>query len=302
MKKLNKIGTVILGLLLLLAVVAKAQEQKVVAAYTFLGKNELDSAKANINAALVHPETANDPQTWLVRGFIYKAIYNKNEKENKRSPARLEALYSFKRSLSLDTAKEYYSDNIASVKYFANTFHNDAGESLDPIDYKTAIELFNKSQECSKIVDPNPATLLANQIEFDLALVSVYNSVIENNKKDSLKTFKFINLAKNIYNKILSVEPNNIKANYGMGILYYNQAANLVLGQDYDADLIVFQRVIDNSTKLFKESLPFMEKAYTLDPTRIETLQGLTGIYWSLNEPEKSNLYRKKLDEIKKPK
>jgi Tfp pilus assembly protein PilF len=93
MKKLNKIRTIILGLLLLIAVVAKAQQQKLVAAFTFLEQNQLDSAKANINAAIAHPETANDAQTWQVRGYIYKAIYNKNEKDKKRTPARLEALY-----------------------------------------------------------------------------------------------------------------------------------------------------------------------------------------------------------------
>jgi hypothetical protein len=45
-----------------------------------------------------------------------------------------------------------------------------------------------------------------------------------------------------------------------------------------------------------------MEKAYTLDPQRTDAIEGLSGIYYSLGEEEKSIEYKKKLEEIKKPK
>ncbi|MDP1746938.1 MAG: hypothetical protein Q8L90_15290 [Bacteroidota bacterium] len=301
MKKLTIIRTFILGLLLLTAVVANAQQEKVQAAYAFLEKNKLDSAKANIDAAVIHPETVNDAQAWLVRGYVYKAIYSTREKGNKRSPARLEGLYSYKKSLSLDSNKELFSDNIIGVKYFANTFHNDAAESLDPIDYRTAIELFNKSQECAKIVDPSPATLQANQTEFDFALVSVYNAVLENDTKDSALVFKFFTLAKNIYNKILALEPNNIQANIGMGKLYYNQAVNNIKLSDY-VDITVIDDLQEVTRKLGIEAEPFMKTAYALDPKREDAIIGLTGIYYILNDQTKYNLFKQKLEDIKKPK
>jgi hypothetical protein len=301
MKKLTIIRTIILGLLLFVAVVAKAQQDKVLAAYTFLEQKNLDSAKANIDAAIIHPETVNDAQAWYYRGFIYKSIYNTKEKENNRSPARLEALYSFKKSLSLDAAKEYFPDNIGGIKYFSNTFRNDAAESLDPVDYRTAIELFNKSQECSKIVDPNPTNLQANQTEFDLALVSVFNSVLENGSKDSLMIFKFFTLAKNIYNKILALDPNNIQANIGMGKLYYNQAVNIIKLSDY-IDLSEMDNMLENTKKLGQEAEPFMKTAHNLDPKREDAIEGLTGIYYILHEDSKYNIFKQKLEDIKKPK
>ena len=302
MKKLVLIRTAILGLLLLIAVVSNAQQEKVTAAYTFLQQNDLDNAKANIDDAVVDPETANDAQAWYLRGFIYKTIYTKREKINNQSPARLEALNSFKKSLSLDVEKEFFTDNIENIKNLINTLHNDAASSLDPFDYKTAIKLFEKHQEYYKIVDPSPENIQAKQIEFDIALVSVYNSVIENGKTDSLRAYKFLNLAKNIYSKILTIDPNNIMANYGMGILYYNQAVNLLKTQDWDLDIVNMDVVQSKAVILFKESLPFMEKAYTLDPERVDAIQGMSGIYFGLNEPEKSNIYRLRLQEIKKPK
>src|ERR1043166_4846720 len=95
--------TIIFGLLLLPAVISKAQQTKVNEAYTFLQSGKLDEAKAAIDAAVVNPETQTDGQAWYIRGFVYKTIYNQTEKSNKQSTSRMEALSSFKKSLSLDT-------------------------------------------------------------------------------------------------------------------------------------------------------------------------------------------------------
>ena len=85
-----------------------------------------------------------------------------------------------------------------------------------------------------------------------------------------------------------------------MGILFYNQAVQLITQSDIDIDIVALNDLQDNSIKLFRESLPFMEKAYQLDPKRKETLLGLSGVYFSLNDKEKSDLYKQKLQEIGK--
>jgi hypothetical protein len=285
-------------LLLLFAVMAKAQQDKVSAAYTFLKSDQLDSAKSNIDAAVLHPETANNAQNWYLRGFIYKSIYNKQEKANKLSPSRLEALSSFKKSISIDSSQENVQECIKNIKYLATTLYNDAAASLDSTDYKIAISNFDKFKEYYLLVDPTPATIQQKDIDFTLAIASLYTKIFEGNRKKT----EFLKLAKDAYNKILAAEPNNITANYNMGILYYNQAVNLINQSDYDLDIVALNDIQDNSINLFKESLPFMEKAYELDPKRRETLLGLSGIYFSLNEFEKSNMYKQKLEEIEKQK
>ena len=299
MKKLNVNRTIILGILLLVAVISKAQQAKVAAAIDFLQHNNLDSAKANINIAIKNHETSDDAYTWYIRGFVYKAIYNKIDKDNNKSPERIESLNSFKKSLALDVSKEHFTDNIKSIKYLLSTIYNDAADALDPVDYKVAIELFNTYQEYYKLIDPSPEVSQKKEIEFDLALASVYSKVLETDKKANSK---FLILAKNLYTKILALDPDNISANYGIASLYYNQAVNLILTQAVDLDIVNLNAIQDNSVKLFKESLPFMEKAYTLDPQRTDAIEGLSGIYYSLGEEEKSIEYKKILEEIKKPK
>ncbi len=289
--------TIIFGLLLFLAVSLNAQQSRVTAAYTFLQQGKLDSAKATIDVAILHPETQSDGQAWYVRGFIYKTIYNQSEKSNKQSSSRIEGLISFKKSLTIDTTQENVTENIKNIKYLATTLYNDAAASLDTIDYKIAVNNFDIFREYYLLVDPSAENFKQKEIDFANAMATVYTRIYEadrNGKTD------FLNYAKASYNKALSFDPNNINANYNMGILYYNQAVNLINQSDYDLDIVALNDVQDNSINLFKQSLPFMEKAYALDPNKKETLLGLSGIYFSLNEKEKSNEFKQKLEQIGK--
>ncbi len=290
---------VVFVLLLLVVTISNAQQSKVALAYNYLQQSKFDSAKITIDAVVLHPDTKDDGQAWYLRGFVYKSIYNQSEKGNRQSPSRLIALESFKHSLSADTSLENRQENTKNIKYLATTLYNDAAASLDVVDYKIAIDNFDKFLQYYALIDDSPANIKQKKIDFNLAIASVYTKIFEGDRQSKSE---FLNLAKQSYNKILDVDPNNISANYNMGILYYNQAVNLINQSDYDIDIVALSDIQDNSIKLFKESLPFMEKAYSLDPRRRETLLGLSGIYFSLNEFEKSNMFKLKLEEIEKQK
>lgn len=301
MKKLVKIGTLIIGMLLLMVTIAHAQTENVERAYDFYTNKQYDSAKVYIDRAIKEPENANDPTTWQVRGFVYKDVYNKYQKTNKFSPYRLEGLNALKKSISLDESKELLNDNIQAMKYLLSTIYNDVDESLDPIEYEKAIELFRKYQEYYRIIDPSQEGQKQREINFGLSLGTVYNTVVESNR-DSAVVSKFIGLAQDVFKKILEMDPKNVSANYNMGILYYNQAVQLVKYQDYDVDLSLFEEIQDQSAKLFKTSLPFMKTAYEQAPEREDVLSGIAGIYFGLNDKATSDLYRQKLQNIKKNK
>ncbi|HET8962726.1 MAG TPA: hypothetical protein VFM99_02425 [Chitinophagales bacterium] len=290
----KKLGIV---LLLFLNSIVNAQEDPLKMATGYLQKGELDSAKIMIDRVVTNPEGLRDGNAWYLRGFIYKSIYNKQEKNNKYSPARLEALKSFKKSVSLDTSRLTIQENKKNIKYLATTLYNDAATSLDSMDYKVAIETFGHFKEYYPLIDSSQTNIKQTDLKFLLALASVYTMIFEGDKKGKTE---FLTLAKETYNRILAIDPNNITANFNMGILYYTQAINLINQLDYGVDLHVLNDAQDNSLSLFRESLPFMEKAYILDPNRKETLYGLSGIYFSLNEIEKSNEFKQKLEDIKK--
>lgn len=284
-------------LLLLMSLLVNAQEDPLRLATSYLQKGELDSAKMLINQVIADPQAAKDGNVWYLRGFIYKSIYNKWEKNDKHSPARLEALKSFKQSFKIDTTRATAQENKKNIKYLATTLYNDAATSLDSMDYKLGIETFEQFREYYLLIDTSQSNIKQTDVKFLLALASVYTMIFEGDKKGKME---FLALAKETYNKILVIDPNNITANFNMGILYYTQAINLINQLDYGVDLRALDDAQDNSLSLFRESLPFMEKAYMLDPNRKETLYGLSGIYFSLNEIEKSNEFKQKLEDIKR--
>lgn len=302
MRTLTKIKILLLVqlLLLLTSYALKAQVDVLSKAVDFYDEEQYDSARFYIDKAAIHAETKEIADTWYVRGLTYYAIYSKKEKGNKKSPARLTSLESLRKLMILDKNKEHYDDNISFMQALVNSMHNDAADCLDPLEYDTAIELFRKSQEYFRLINPSQEAHQAREIEFALALCSVYNSIIETSK-DSAAIVKYSDLAKAVYLKVLSMEPNNVSANYNLGILYYNQAVNLIKVSDY-VDLEIINKLQDESIKLFKDSLPFMQKAEKLDPERIDTLEGLSGIWFSLNDIEKYNYYQKKLQELKNKK
>jgi len=120
-----------------------------------------------------------------------------------------------------------------------------------------------------------------------------------NNKKNNDAYFE---ITRDTYLKVLSLEPNNYMANYNLGLLYWNKGVDLMYDIDYDDSLGVVFDIQDFSVQLFKQSLPFAEKAFELEPKREETLIVLSGIYYSLNEFDKSKAYQQMLDDLRKQK
>ncbi|MCW3465626.1 tetratricopeptide repeat protein [Chitinophaga nivalis] len=75
-----------------------AQRAKVSSADENLKKQDLEKAKADIDAALQHDKTKNDGRTWLVDGKILEAMGTKQ----KSAALAMEAYAAFKKALELD--------------------------------------------------------------------------------------------------------------------------------------------------------------------------------------------------------
>ncbi len=285
-------------ILLLLAAASFAQQQRVAKALEYVEAGDFFNAKTEIDAALQNETTHNDSYAWYVKGFIYKELYKKNEKNNPLSPLRIEAIAALKKSMELDIKGENINENKQTLKFLATTLNNDAANSINANNPEAAQKAFEKYKEVMLLIDPQ-ADLKPKTIEFLLALASMLNNQYQAEQDSAKKEFKFLGV-KNMYQEVLKLDPNNISANYNLGILFYNKAVNIINNLDYDMDMFALMEIQDNCVEIFKQSLPYMEKALALDPDRIETLRGLEGIYISLNEFEKSNAIRARLDALGK--
>ena len=91
-----------------------------------------------------------------------------------------------------------------------------------------------------------------------------------------------------IYEKILKIEPNNLLANYNLGITYYNKGVELINNEDvFEKDIFEFDQLLNVCAGLFQKALPYVLKANQLDPSNYNALKALEGIYYNLNEQEK---------------
>lgn len=267
-------------------------QNKLTNAIYSLKNNELDKAKQLIDAAIEDTLFADKASTWYYRGTIYKELFKQNESDKKQSPYRIESLDSYKKSLEIESEGNYVDHSQKSLKYLAQTIYNHSATSFDPVNYSIAISNYELYKEIMKFIEPE-TNFKEKDIMFNLALATTYGRIAE---EDTTKKEEYMNKAKALYEEVLEKDPENISANYNLGIIYYNEGVEIVNNMDYSLDLFELNAVQDRIIELFRSSLPYMLKAYELNPKRKETLIGLQGIYFSLNDIEKSERYKKELE------
>ncbi|MCG8319544.1 MAG: YfiR family protein [Cytophagales bacterium] len=195
--------------------------------------------------------------------------------------------------LEMENTSKYLPDALKTIKYLSSTFYNDAVDHVEKKNFDPAKKYFEHFKNALILSRDKSIDLKEREIAFQLALGS---NCMELYKKDSTRARVNPEGAKAAYEKILKIDSNHMKANYNPGVLYDNEAVNLIDGMDYDeVDLMAISQIEDQSIGLFKQSLPFMEVAYKQNPKDRNTLEGLAGIYFSLREYEKSNAYKEKL-------
>ena len=259
-----------------------------------LKNKELDKAKELIDAAAEDSIFLTKPATWYYRGFVYKEVYKRDEANKRDSELREKSIEYFLKAFQMEKEGPLAKGCENGIKYLAQTFYNESAVSFNPNEYQIAISSYGRYKELIKSVTPE-VDFTEKDIQFSLALGSTYNRIatIDTNNVD-------IYLDKSIkcYKTVLETDSNHFSANYNLGIIYYNQGVEIVKKMDYGLDLMELTLMQDKLFEIFRTSLPFMKKAYDLNPRRKETLIGLEGIYFSMNDVEKSELFKKKIEDL----
>jgi hypothetical protein len=269
-------------------------QNKLANAIYSLKNNELDKAKELIDAAADDSLFNNKAATWYYRGFIYKELYKRDESSNRESEVREKSIEFFQKAMQMEQQGPFSEACKNGIKFLASTFYNESGQSFNPADYQQAAILYDKYKNLISSVDSS-VNFSEKDIQFNLALGSTYNRMAN---LDSANAKTFIDKAIQAYQKVLKEDSNNFSANYNLGIIYYNEGVEIVKQMDYGLDLLELTMMQDKLFEIFRMSLPYMKKAYDLNPRRRETLIGLEGIYFSMNDVEKSELFKKKLEQL----
>ncbi|MFT7084516.1 MAG: TPR repeat protein [Vicingaceae bacterium] len=269
-------------------------QNKLTNAVYSLKNGELDKAKELIDAAAEDSTFIDKPATWYYRGFIYKDLFKRDEASNINSELREKSIEYFTKAYQMEQGSPFSKGCENAIKYFAQTFYNQSATSFNPNDYPIAVSSFDRYKELTRRINPD-ADFTEKDIQFNLAMGSTFNRIATIDTNNAA-----INMEKSIeyYRKVLVVDSNNFSGNYNLGIIYYNKGVEIVKKMDYGLDLDGLTKMQDELFDIFRTSLPYMKKAYDLDPRRRETLIGLEGIYFSMNDVEKSELFKKKIQEL----
>ncbi|MCB0764038.1 MAG: tetratricopeptide repeat protein [Flavobacteriales bacterium] len=278
---------------LLIGTFGSAQTDPLVEALRKFQSGDLAGARTLVDEAVRTPQHVDDPEAWLLRGFIYKDTYKDMEAGKEADVLRDEAVASLFTCLNLDTVGTYRQNATQAYDFLTRSYYNDAARALNELDEQRALGLFDKYRTAVLRMDPK-ADLRARQIEFTNALGTVYTKRFG---QDRTVTGLF-DKAVAAYQQVLEMDPENYGANYNLATLYYNRGVEKIRGISADDDIPSIHQIQAVSREFFQQALPFMIKAHEMNPSRRETLLGLEGIYYSLQDQESSDKYRRLFEEL----
>jgi len=271
----------------LLGLAAQAQPDLLVEALRSYQAGELMKARLLVDEAVQTPAHAQDAEAWLLRGFIYKDLFKGMPAGEKADEVRTEAFNSLMNSLNLDEAGTYQDNAVQAYDFLARSCFNDAAKALNEQQEERAIQLFNSYKAATLRRTPQ-APLKARETEFYNALGTAYTKRFNQQREDTA----WFERAVGAYEHVLGLEPDNYGANYNLATLHYNRGVYNIRAIKAEDDIPTIQQIQEVSRTYFQRALPYMLKAHELDPQRRETLLGLEGIYYSLQDHDSSERYR----------
>ena len=255
-------------------------------------EGDLREAQTLVDQAIRDPQLASAPEVWVLRGFIYKDLYNGATGEQ-AAILRDEALASLYTAVTNDSAHQYDESSIPAYYYLARTVYNDAVRALNELEPDQAISLYSKYGEALRRMAPD-TVLTERNVEFDNALGTVYVKLFGEDRQE----LKWYDKAVETYKRVLAVDSSNYGANYNLATLYYNRGVYNIQRISADNDIPSIQQIQEVSREFFTLALPYMLKAHRMKPERTETILGLEGIHYSLQDEEQSRHYRHLYEEL----
>lgn len=280
-------------LLILSAGRTYAQEGALAKALREYQAGELVEAKGTIDAVVNSAGHATDPQAWLLRGFIYKDIYKAASDSSAADQLRDEAMASLYTSVGLDKDGTITQNAKQAYDYLVRTCFNDAARALNEMDDVRALNLFRKYQEAMVRMEPE-VDLRARELEFTNALGTVYTKRFNADRTN----VQWFDKAVATYEAVLAKDPGNYGANYNLATVFFNRGVFNIQRISADDDIPSIQQIQEASRDLFLKALPYMLKAHDMNPSRRETLIGLEGIYYSLQDEQRSDKLRELFKEL----
>ncbi len=275
---------------------AQSLEELLKNAYLSYSEGQFTDAEGYINEAVDSKKGQTSELAWHIRGFIYKDIYVEVDEGSRSSAAREKAVESLIKSTTLDISKEMYESNSRALKYLSISYYNDASEILrerNPENLSESEDYYNKYKDISKRLYPD-SSFVQNDILFLLSLATAHRKIYESDRAANELHWEITNKT---LDRVLELDPTNFPAYYSLGVSYYNKGASN-LEKLVEADIADIVQIQGESIRSIKVALPFMLRAYEINPESIETVKGIKWIHFNLDNNEEHKKFDDKHKEL----
>ncbi|NEN22138.1 hypothetical protein G3O08_01300 [Cryomorpha ignava] len=267
-------------------------KDQIEAAYVLYNAGDYEAAADAINEVVESPKGETSKVAWHIRGFIYKDIYIKSEQNNSESKARDEAIYSHKKCIENDLEGTLVNQSRNAITYLSVSYYNDAIEIMDarnPIEIGEANNLYEKYKEITLYLYPD-SVMTSSDIDYFLAMSTAHRKIYE---RDRAKNEANWEISNDYLTRVLDLDPQNWAALYSKSVSYYNKGAFNLERLPEAQGITDIYRIESESMRSIEFALPYMMKAYEIDPDKIEAIKGLKTILFNLNRVEESNEMQK---------
>jgi len=176
------------------------------------------------------------------------------------------------------------------------------GREMYPDDNNLIISELNNFLREGKFEEAKDNLLLAIEKTPDnpvlyFSLGSVYDNLRSKKEVDTEKQDMF-DKAKAAYIKAISLDAEYFDANYNLGALYFNYGVEKNNNLPLDMPKKEYDKAKSDIDLIFKEAIPYLEKANELKPDDVNTLNSLAQLYARTNQTEKYNDAKAKIKEL----
>ena len=98
------------------------------------------------------------------------------------------------------------------------------------------------------------------------------------------------------FDRALAIDPTMADAEAGNGRVYYNQAVKMNEDAALIADAKEYKKALEEMNAMFRQSMPFFEKAHELAPDNRDYMITLRGLYYRFDMTDKYNAINEELN------
>jgi tetratricopeptide (TPR) repeat protein len=88
--------------------------------------------------------------------------------------------------------------------------------------------------------------------------------------------------------RAIELKPDFFDSQYGLGAAYINKAADMIKAANDIMDVKQYSQAIEVANAVYAKALPYMEKAYELNPNDIYTMRSLQELYYRMKQKDPS--------------